>query len=87
MSQQIFNPINYFFNWSNDWYQWNSKKAHEEAKRLRDKEAKRLKEEEGFKVKKFTIKNQLITRGGIGSGKPEISEIVTCYCLDYPYPF
>ena len=31
----------------------------------------------------FSLQNQLITRGGIGSGHSEINLVVTCYGINY----
>ena len=88
-----FNPVDYGFKWieqiirANDgvdygWYEFNSLDAHELAKQKRDERAKELKSS-GHKIVKHTLKNQLITRGGIGSGHPEISVIVTVYEVSY----
>ena len=81
MNQQVFNPASYTFKWVNDWYEWDSKSAHNHALKARNAEAKRLKAQ-GYRVSKCTLKNQLITKGGIGSGNPEISLVVNCYLLN-----
>ena len=80
--QKAFNPVNYFWTWTKDWYEWDREAAIKAARRDRDAEAKRL-EARGYRVRKSSSPNQLITRGGIGSGHPQIEEIVTVYRLDY----
>jgi len=81
-SQEIFNPANYGFRWTKDWYEFDSKEAHKKAMQARDARAKELKKE-GRRFKKFTLRNQLITRGGIGTPHPEITVLVTGYGLNY----
>ena len=77
--QRTFNPADYTFEWTEDgWYAWDSEEAHKQALKARNDIAKELKAG-GKKVKKFSTRNQLITRGGIGSGHPEISMVVNCY--------
>ena len=78
LSQRTFNPADYTFEWTDGWYVWDSKEAHRQALKARNDTAKELKAA-GKKVKKFSTRNQLITRGGIGSGHPEISMVVNCY--------
>lgn len=78
MTQLMFNPADYKFEWSEDWYTWNVEEAHKQALKARNKKAKELKAA-GKKTRKFTLRDQLITRGGIGSGHPEISLVVNCY--------
>lgn len=80
--QKIFNPANYTFKWTEKgWYRWNCSEAHKAALKARNAEAKRL-ELAGHKVIKSSLREQLIIRGGVGSGKPEIQLIVNCYMLD-----
>ena len=81
-TQMSFNPVDYGFEWKGDWYCFDSEMAHKKAKEERDVEAKRLRSE-GYRIKKYSERNQLITRGGIGSGHPQIEEIVTVYMLLY----
>lgn len=81
MMQKIFSPARYTFEWTEDWYTWDDDKAHKLALRARNAEAKQLKQE-GYRVVKRTLRNQLITQGGIGSGHPEISLVVNCYMVD-----
>jgi hypothetical protein len=85
-----FNPVNRCFKWTlvegNEygWYEFDSEEAHRVAKLERDEFARSLKSLPGVaNVKKRTLKNQLITRGGIGSGHPEISLLVTVYEVSY----
>lgn len=78
LTQFVFNPADYNFEWTDDWYTWDADEARKVALKARNDKAKKLKAG-GKKVRKFTLKNQLITRGGIGSGHPEISMVVNCY--------
>lgn len=79
--QQAFNPINYGFRWTKDWYEWDAKAATAAAKRDRDATAKAL-AAKGYAVRKWSNARQLVRRGGIGTGHPEIDEIVTVFMLD-----
>lgn len=75
-----FNPIDHGFRWVDDWYEFDSTQAHQAAKDARDQEARRLKAT-GRKVKRGTVRNQLISRGGIGSGHPHIDLFVHVYTV------
>jgi hypothetical protein len=80
--QKIFNPANYTFKWTEGgWYSWDYEAAHKAALQARNAEAKRLKAA-GHSVRKGSLRNQLITKGGIGSGRPEISLVVNCYIVN-----
>ncbi len=80
--QMMFNPIDYGFAWTDDnWYTFDRKAAQKAALKARNAEAKRL-EAQGKRVSKFTLPSQLISRGGIGSGKPHIEEVVNVYGLN-----
>jgi hypothetical protein len=80
--QKTFNPVNFCFAWTDDnWYTWDRQEAHNQARQARDAEAKRLKAQ-GKRVSKFSMPNQLISRGGIGSGKPHIQLVATCYGVE-----
>lgn len=90
MAQQTFNPIDYGFKWQGDWYTFDARAAEKEALAARNAEVKRLRAE--FKrlrmtterpVKPFTLRQQQITKGGIGSGHPEITVIVSVYGINY----
>lgn len=78
--QKVFNPLDYGFKWAGDWYEFDHKSASSAALKARNAEAKRL-EKEGKRVRKWSLPNQLISRGGIGSHHPHIQEIVTVYGL------
>ncbi len=89
MPQRTFNPADYCFEWVNPtvedpggWYKWNRREAHRFALRDRNQCAKSLREN-GYSPVLFSLRDQLITRGGIGSGHPEISLVVTVYGLNY----
>ena len=80
MNSQSFNPINFGFTFTADWYDFDSKAAHAAARKARNDEAKRLRKL-GHKVLCHTNGKQLMSRGGIGSGKPHIEVIVSVYRL------
>ena len=80
--QLSFSPINFCFAWTADnWYSWDAKEARSQARKARDAEAKRL-VSQGKKVHKFTLPNQLLRRGGIGSGKPDVEFVCPVYYLN-----
>jgi hypothetical protein len=79
--QQMFNPIDYGFTWDGDWYKFNYEAARKAAMAARSKRTKELKAQ-GWTVKSFTLSDQRITRGGIGSKHPEITQIVSVYGLN-----
>lgn len=79
--QISFNPMSYGFKFTDDWYEFDYDAAHKAARKARSKRAKELRSK-GWSVKLYTFSNQRITRGGIGSGKPEITQIVSVYMLD-----
>jgi hypothetical protein len=79
--QKTFNPFSFCFAWTENWYEWDRKAAHKEALKARNEEAKRL-QKAGKRVVKFSMPNQLVRKGGINSGKPDIEAVVTCYGLN-----
>ena len=81
MSQKSFNPLHYGFAWTTDgWYTFDHTAAHKAAKADRDSEARRLRKA-GHKVRCSVAKNNLMSQGGIGSGKPHIELSVDVYRL------
>ena len=80
--QHVFSPIKFGFEWTNDgWYSFDRKDATTKARKARDDKARELKTQ-GYAVKKFSLPNQLVSMGGIGSNHPHIEEIVNCYGLN-----
>lgn len=79
--QRTFLPVDYFWQWTENWYEWDSKAAHSAAKKARNAEAKRL-EGLGYTVKKWSNPKALISRGGIGSGHPHIEVYCSAYGLE-----
>ena len=82
MAQQMFNPCDFHFEWTSDWYDWDLFEGHREARRVRDIVARRLRRE-GHKVRSFRLPNQVITRGGVGTNRSQIEFVVTVYGLSY----
>lgn len=74
--------MNFGFEWTNDWYSFDDAAAHQAAKAARDAMAKELRAA-GHKVSRFQMNNQLVSRGGCGSGRPHIELIVTAYGINY----
>jgi len=81
-SQLSFNPVDFTFRWTPDWYEWDYSTAHQQARQARDAKARELRAQ-GHKVRSWAMANQLVSRGGIGSGKPHIDLVVTVYMIDY----
>lgn len=92
MFDQSFNPIKFNFEWTGPadpnnphdigWYKWDSKEAHKAARKARDEHYRELKAR-GFIVRKSSQSGCLVKVGGIGTGRPEIEAVVTCYYLHY----
>ena len=80
--QHIFNPLNFGFTWTADnWYNFDHEAAHKEALKARNAMARKLRKE-GHKVSCFSLPNQLVSRGGIGSGHPHIELVINSYGLN-----
>ena len=75
--QQIFSPK---ITWTPDG--WYTLEDDSKARERRDSEAKTLKSQ-GYHVSKFSMRNQLMSHGGIGSGKPHIEVVCNCYGVNY----
>ena len=80
--QQHFNPVDYGFQWTDDWYEWDRDAGHAAARAARAARAKELKAR-GIRPRLTSIPNQLVSRGGIGSGRPHVEFVATCYILCY----
>ena len=88
MGQEIFNPLDYGFRWTDPepgeefgWYEYDGKPAEKAALRARNARAREL-ERKGYRVRKFSLGRQLCSRGGIGTGHPHIELFVPCYGLN-----
>lgn len=79
--QETFNPIRYSFHWVNDWYTFNYDEARKLALAARRKRAKELRGA-GWTVRTFTLRNQYMTLGGIGTGHPEITQVVSVFVIN-----
>jgi len=86
--QEKFNPIDFGFRWTEPaageefgWYEFGHVAASTAAKKARDDRARQLRKQ-GRSVRRWTQKNNLMTRGGIGTGRPEISLVVPVYYLE-----
>lgn len=92
MAQETFLPTNYAFNWTQPrdksnpldlgWYEWDRKEGHKLARKARDERYKQLRQE-GKTPFKYSSKDSLITKGGIGSAHPQVEFIVTVYGVSY----
>ena len=77
--ETTFNPVDFGFEWTDDgWYRWDHRLAHAAALSARNGLARKLKKE-GRPCRKFSVSSQLITKGGIGSGHPQIELVVNVY--------
>lgn len=76
--QATYSPMDYTFQWTEDWYTFDTTEGKRLALAARKAEMARLKRE-GWTVKPFSLGQQLISRGGIGSGRPHIELVVNVY--------
>lgn len=88
MSQQSFNPVDYNFTWTDPqpgelygWYEWDSAAAHKAALSARNA-AKRKLTALGYQPQ-CSSSHSLVSRGGIGSGRPHVEFEVTVYRITY----
>lgn len=82
LAQYSYNPIDYHFAWTADgWYTWDREAAVKAAKAARAARVRELKAQ-GFEVRMFSMAHQLVRRGGIGSGHPDVEFFVTCYFVN-----
>lgn len=77
---ETFDPIHYGFEFTADWYTFDSLAAHKAARSARINRAKELRKA-GYNVMVSKDSKQLRTMGGIGSGHPQIEEVVSIYRL------
>ena len=82
MGQRIFSSANYTFAWVGDWYEWDGKEARKQAMAARSAFCKELKRD-GIPFRIFSESSQLVRRGGIGSGHPEIDLVCSMYGVNY----
>ena len=81
--QETFCGVDYGFSWTSDgWYAWDYTTGNKAALQARNARAKELRAQ-GFKVYGFSLGESLISRGGIGSGKPHIELWAKAYGLNY----
>ncbi len=79
--QRSFNPIYFLWTWTADSYEWDSEKAHKAALKERNRQAKQARLE-GKKVKNWTLKNQIVSKGGPGTKNAHIQLYVNIYGFD-----
>jgi hypothetical protein len=82
MKQTIFCAIDYGFKWTDDWYEWDRKEAIKHAKQQRNEALKHLRSL-GVKCTPFSLGDQLVSKGGIGSGHPHIEEWSRAYGINH----
>ncbi len=81
ISSEHFSPLDYGFSWTDDgWYNFDGKLAAKAALKARNTRAKDL-AAKGHTVRKGSLGKQLVSRGGIGSGRPHIELVVPVYSL------
>jgi hypothetical protein len=76
--QTICSPLDYGFQWTEDWYRWDPKPAEKAALKARNDIA-RAARKAGYRVTTFSLGRQLRSMGGIGSGHPHIELVTTGY--------
>lgn len=81
--QFTFSPIDYHFQWTTEsdgrgWYSWDRMAGKKAAMQARN-EAMKAAKLAGRTVKAFSIPDQLVSKGGIGSGNPHVEFVVTVY--------
>lgn len=85
--QESFDPTQYNFEWTFtgcsifDWYTWDRVAGVKAAKAARAERVKALRGQ-GYQVKCWTLRHQVISHGGIGTGRPHIELLTTVYMLD-----
>lgn len=79
--QLAFCSVDYCFSWTDTWYTWDEKEARKQAYAARNAKAKSLRDE-GKTVVKWSNRDQLVRRGGIGTGHPEIDLFCNVFMLD-----
>lgn len=87
-TQRTFSPADYGFKWTDryipyagtvpDWYEFDHIMGKRMALKARNAEVKRLRGE-GWTVTTFSLGAQLVSKGGIGSGRPHIELVVNVY--------
>ena len=83
MAQVLFSGTDFGFRWtSDDWYEYDGSSADKKALQARNKMVKELKSK-CITARKFSLGDQLVSFGGIGSGKPHIELVTKCYGLNY----
>ena len=79
---ETFNPVDFGFEWTEDgWYEWDRDAGHEAARKARKERMYELRKQ-GYIVRKRTMAGQRVTVGGIGTGRPQITQVVTIYGLE-----
>jgi len=82
ITQQLaFNPVDYYFEWTDNWYKWDYAAAHTLAKRARDDKWRELKKH-NISARRFVVKNQIMRRGGIGTDYPDIELLANVYMIE-----
>ena len=82
MRTKTFNPLDYGFRWTCEWYVYDGKPAEKAALAARNAMARHLRKE-GRTVHTGSLGKQLVTKGGIGTGRPQIELIVPIYTLTH----
>ena len=82
-NEQTFNPVDFCFSWTTDgWYTWDGKAARSAAMAARAKLVKQLKAQ-GKTPRLSSSPGALISRGGIGSGRPHVEFVVTVFRVEW----
>ena len=80
--QEIYTGIDYGFEWTDDgWYKWDMVAGQKAALAARNARAKELRAQ-GYQVRLFSLGDQLISKGGINTGRPDIQLWTKAYGLN-----
>ena len=78
--QFAFCPFDFCFEWTDTWYTWDAKEARKQALAARDAKVRELRAQNKT-VTKWTLSDQLVRKGGIGTDHPEIDAVTSVYML------
>lgn len=83
MAQQTFSGVDFGFRWTSDgWYEYDGAEAERKALATRNARVRELKAR-GHKPRPFSLGLQLLSRGGIGSGRPHVEILTKCYGINW----
>ena len=83
MGRRMFCGDEFGFRWTpGNWYEYDGPSAEKKARQARDAFAKEL-AARGEKPRKGSLGSQLVSKGGIGSGRPHIELYTKCFYVNW----